>query len=782
MLLHYLKITSRSFVKNKLAALINICGLAIGLTAGVLIILLIKSEFEQDRFHKNIDQIYMLLTNSRQEGNIRTGSSTPAQLTVAMRNSIPEVNYAAHCSSNSQHLLTYGGKSIYEDGIYAEPDLLNIMHFPAVQGNPITTLGDAGSIVLSVSTAKKLFGNEDPMGKIIRHNNQHDLKVGAIMQDLPANSSVNFHVALPFRIWEQENAGTFRNWEAYVLATYVELKPGADLTAVNKKINALFPTPPTDINLGVFVYPFKDRYLYSSFKNGKPNGGRIEIVLLFAVIGICILLVACINFMNLSTARSAMRSREVGVRKTLGATKKQVIVQFLGEALMMTTLALLIAVVLAVLLLPSVNYFTGKSITISVSDWRLWLSITGMTLLTGLIAGSYPAFFMSAFQPVRVLKGVIVNKKSSGLLRKGLVTFQFIISIFLIITTIVIYRQQSYIQQRPIGYEQSNLIDIPARGEMTTKLGVMKNDLLQLPGIVAVSGGADDLVRFGGATDGINWPGKTADQNFFINVSDVAYDWVKTAGLQLIEGRDFNPAFGADSTGCILNAAAVRKMGLKEPIVGTKLGNNTIVGVVADFSFNDAFNAPPPLIVYLNHGPLNHLFVRLRNDADWQKRLAQIEQIVKKHNPDYPFEFHFTKDLYQRQFKGIRSTGQMVSLTGMLAIFISCMGLFGLSAFLAERRNKEIGIRKVFGANVAKIWLMLSQDFLKPVLIAFLIAAPLAGWAMYLLLSSFDYHISLSWWMFVLAGTLVLLVALFTISYQGIKAALTNPIDSLRTE
>lgn len=782
MLQHYLKITSRSFVKNRLAALINICGLAIGLTAGMLIILIIKSEFEQDRFHKNIDHIYMLLSNSRQEGTIKTGSSMPALLTGAIRNSIPEVNYAAHCSSNSQQLLTYGGKSIYEDGIYAEPDLLNIMHFPAVQGNPITALGDASSIVLTVSTAKKLFGNEDPMGKIIRHNNQHDLKVGAIMQDLPANSSVNFHVALPFRIWEQENAGTFRNWDAYVLASYVELKPGADLTAVNKKIKALFPTPPTDINTGVFVYPFKDRYLYSSFKNGKPNGGRIEIVLLFAVIGVCIILVACINFMNLSTARSAMRSREVGVRKTLGATKKQVIVQFLGEALMMTTLALLIAVILAVLFLPSVNYFTGKSITISLSDWQLWLLVTGMTLLTGLIAGSYPAFVMSAFQPVRVLKGVITNKKSSGLLRKGLVTFQFIISIFLIITTIVIYRQQSYIQQRPIGYEQSNLIDIPARGEMSTKLGVMKNDLLQLPGVMAVSAGADDLVRFGGATDGIDWPGKTADQNFYINVSDVAYDWVKTAGLQILEGRDFNPAFGVDSTGCILNAAAVRKMGLKEPVVGTKLGKNTIVGVVADFSFNDAFNAPGPLIVYLNHGPLSHLFVRLRNDANWQKRLAQIEQIVKKHNPDYPFEFHFTKDNYQRQFKGIRSTGQMVSLTGILAIFISCMGLFGLSAFLAERRNKEIGIRKVFGANVTKIWLMLSQDFLKPVLIAFLIAAPLAGWAMHLLLFSFDYHINLSWWMFALAGVLVLLVALFTISYQGIKAALTNPVDSLRAE
>ncbi|MCF6404573.1 ABC transporter permease [Chitinophaga filiformis] len=782
MLQHYLKITSRSFVKNKLAALINICGLAIGLTAGIIIILLIRDELKYDRFHKHLDNIYALMVNGRQEGRITTGGSTPSPLTTAIRNSVPEVKYVARYSGTSQQLLTYGNKGIYEHGIYMDPDMLNIMSFPAVQGNPVAALGDVSSIVLSAATARKLFGDEDPIGKIIRHNNQHDLKVSAVIQDVPENSTLKFGVALPFRIMEQENKEMLSKWDNYVLGTFVELKPGADLTAVNKKINALFPEPPKDVLTGVFVHPFKDMHLYSSFKNGKPNGGRIEVILLLTIIGIAVLLIACINFMNLSTARSATRSREVGVRKTLGATKKQVIVQFLGEALTMSVMALIIAVILTILLLPSVSYFTEKNITASLSDWQLWLAVTGMTLITGLIAGSYPAFFMSAFQPVRVLKGVIMNKKSSSLLRKGLVTFQFIISIFLIITTIVVYRQQIYIEQRPIGYEQTNLIEIPARGEMGTKFRVLKNDLVQVPGIVAVSAGTDDLVRYGGSTDGINWPGKTADQHYNFFVSNVEYDWVKTAGLKLIEGRDFEASFGTDSTGCILNQAAVRKMGLKAPVVGTKLGDKTVVGVVADFSFNDAFDVPEPLIVFLQPGAMNYFFVRLSNDADWQKRLAQIEQVVKKHNPDYPFEFHFTKDLYQQKFKGIRSTGQMVTLTGILAIFISCMGLFGLSAFLAERRNKEIGIRKVFGANVTKIWLMLSQDFLKPVLIAFLIAAPLAGWAMHLLLHSFDYHINLSWWIFALAGVMALLVALFTVSYQGIKAALTNPVDSLRAE
>jgi ABC-type antimicrobial peptide transport system permease subunit len=782
MLQHYLKITSRSFVKNKLAALINICGLAMGLTAGIVIILLIRDELKYDRFHKRLDNIYALMVNSRQEGRITTGGSTPALLATAIRNSIPEVKYVARYSGTSQQLLTYRDKGIYEHGIYTDPDLLNIMSFPAIQGNPIAALGDASSIVISATAAKKLFGDEDPIGKIIRHNNQHNLKVGAVIQDVPENSTLKFGIALPFHILEQENKEMFSKWDNYVLGSFVELKPGADLAATNKKINALFPEPPKDIHTGVFVYPFKDMHLYGSFKNGKPNGGRIEIILLLTIIGISVLLIACINFMNLSTARSATRSREVGVRKTLGATKKQVIFQFLGEALTMSILALIIAVVLTILILPSVSYFTEKNITVGLSDWQLWLTVTGMTLITGLIAGSYPAFFMSAFEPVRVLKGVITNKKSSSLLRKGLVTFQFIISIFLIITTIVVYRQQIYIQQRPIGYEQTNLIEIPARGEMGTKFRILKNDLLQLPGIVAVSAGTDDMVRYGGSTNGINWPGKTADQNYSFFISNVEYDWVKTGGLKLIEGRDFNASFGTDSTACILNQAAVRKMGLKAPVVGTRLGDKTVVGVVADFSFNDAFDIPEPLVVFLQPGAMNYFFVRLSNDADWQKRLAQIEQVVKKHNPDYPFEFHFTKDIYEQKFKGIRSTGQMVSVTGILAIFISCMGLFGLSAFLAERRNKEIGIRKVFGANVTKIWLMLSQDFLKPVLIAFVIAAPLAGWAMHLLLSSFDYHISLSWWIFALAGMLALLIALFTVSYQGIKAALTNPVDSLRAE
>jgi hypothetical protein len=782
MLQHYLKITKRSFAKNRLAALINVCGLAIGLTAGVLIILMIKDEIAYDRFHKNLDNIHMILVNARNGGRMSTGSATPGPLAVAMRSNVPEVAYAARFGGNGQQLLSYGAKSIYEDGAYMDPDLLHIMQFPALQGNPVAALAEPDGIVLSASTARKLFADEDPMGKIVRHNNQRNLKVRAVLADLPRNSSISFHVALPFRLFELENKNMLRDWDSYVISTYAALRPGADLAAVDAKLKALFPVPAKEKSAGPFAYPFRSWHLHNGFKNGKPSGGRIEIIILLSVIGAAVLLIACINFMNLSTARSATRAREVGVRKTLGATRKQVITQFLGEAVMMTTIALMIAIILAAVLLPTINTVTGKGLAMRLSDWQMWLAISGMALITGLIAGSYPAFFMSAFEPVRVLKGIVMNKKSGTLLRKGLVTFQFMISIFLIISTIVIFKQQQYIQQRPIGYDQSYLIDIPAHGEMGDRFRVLKNDLVRIPGVLSVSAGADNLVRFGGATDGIQWPGKTADQNFNIHISNVENDWVTTAGLKLVEGRDFNIAFSTDTTAAILNQAAVKKMGLKAPVVGTKLGDKTIVGVVADFSFNDAFDVPGPLVVFHRPEGMHHFFIRLTNDANWQRRLAQIEQTVKRHNPDYPYEFHFTKDIYQEQFMGIRSTGQMISLTGGIAIFISCMGLFGLSAFLAERRNKEIGIRKVFGAGVTRIWLMLSQDFLKPVFIAFAIAAPLSALAMRELLSSFDYRIDLSWWIFAAAGIVALLIALFTVSYQGIKAALTNPVESLRAE
>ena len=432
------------------------------------------------------------------------------------------------------------------------------------------------------------------------------------------------------------------------------------------------------------------------------------------------------------------------------------------------------------LALPGFMKLSGKQFIPDFSNIGLWLLLIGMGLVTALVAGSYPAFYLSRFQPVKVLKNWIPAGGAGGLLRKILVTFQFSISIFLIIATIVIYKQIDYVERRPIGYQADHLIDIPARGEMANNFNAVKNELMSIPGVKDVSAGGDNLIRFGGAFNGLEWPGKTPDQDFFINTTSVQYGWVKTAGLTLTEGRDFSPAYGADSMSCLINETAARKMNLKKPIVGTKLGNNTVIGVIHDFVMEDPSHAPPPIIVYLGKGSMNHILVRITNDENWRERLARIEKAVKKVNPNYPVEVQFTDEEYQRNFEQIRSIAEMSNIFGIMAIFISCLGLFGLSAYLAERRGKEISIRKILGAGMGSLWFSLSKDFLKPVIIAFIVSAPLAGWLMQKVLGLMDYHIQLSWWMFVVAGVIVMVIAVVTVSFNGVKATVVNPVKKLR--
>jgi ABC-type antimicrobial peptide transport system permease subunit len=442
---------------------------------------------------------------------------------------------------------------------------------------------------------------------------------------------------------------------------------------------------------------------------------------------------------------------------------------------------------LARLALPAFNQFYEKEITLDFSNWQLWTILLVLGGVTGLVAGSYPAFILSNFQPARVLKGNNMGRgwRKGGLLRKGLVTFQFVIAIFLIISTIVIFRQLDYVQKRPIGYDSENLVEIVARGTMVNHFQTLKNELLQLPGVLSVTASQNDMVSFNSNTSGIQWAGKTADQDFLVTVSDVDYDWAKTMGVKIVEGRDFSPEYGADTFSCILNQSAVRRMGLKEPVVGTKIINDeayTVVGVVEDFLFNDAFGVVEPLFLSLDHTDLNSFFVRFKNDGNWKGLLQQMEVVHKKVNPAYPFTFKFTKEEYQKNFDEIRKMGQMSNVFGGLAILISCLGLFGLSAFVAERRTKEIGIRKVLGASIAQVWVSLSQDFIKPVLLACLLAAPLATWAMNKLLLRFEYRIEVAWWMYVLAALLAICIAIFTVGFQGLSAATANPVKSLRTE
>lgn len=779
---NYFKTAWRSLVKNRVSSAINIGGLSVGLATGILILLVIVDELSYDRFNSNLANIYLLMKNDNTGGNIVTGRVTPGPLASTIRNEIPEIKYTIRVSQEGKEMIRYGDKSIYESGIYAEPDYFNMMSFPALQGNPVASLREPGSIVITQSTAQKLFGNENPMGKMLVHNNIHSLKVAAVIKDIPQNSSTIFNIVLPFQLYEHDNPSWINKWDNNRIFTWVQVKPNTNPLVLNHKLKTIFLKKQDSDKSELFAYPLAELRLYDKFKNGKPSGGIIDIITMLGIFALFVLLIACINFMNLATARSERRAREVGVRKVVGASRKLIIIQFLSEALLVSMLALVLGSFMAKLALPGFMRLTGKNFIPDFSNWKIWTLLLSLGLVTGLVAGSYPALYLSRFEPVKVLKRLITKEKGGGLLRKGLVTFQFMISIFLIIATIVIFKQIDYIQSRPIGYNSDNLISIPARGDIGKKFDVVKNELSHIRGVQQVSAGSDNMIDFGGAFNGLEWPGKTASQDFYITSTYVQYNWTKTAGLQMAEGRDFSPEFGADTLACLINEAAARKMNLKEPVVGTKLGNNTVVGVVKDFIFNDPSKTTSPLIVFLGKGSLDNFLVRIANDGKWKNTLSEIEKVVKKTNPNFPFEFHFTKEEYQRNFEQISSIGRMANIFGSMAIFISCLGLFGLSAFLAERRGKEISIRKVLGAGVSGLWFSLSKDFLKPVFIAFMLSSPLAALIMQKVLNKMEYHIQLSWWMFVLAGLLAILIALITVSFNGIRAAMVNPVRNLSAE
>ncbi len=786
MLSSYLKFAFRNLRSNRLFSVLNIAGLAVGLTSGILVILWLADEFSYNKFLPNLENIHMVVQNQTQGGETFTFTSTPGPLAVALRAEIPEIKKAARCSWTGEQLLTFGEKGVYETGFYAEPDFFNIFHYPILKGDPAAAMKDVGSVVITERTAKKFFGTDDPIGKVLQHNNQRSLTVAAVIADIPTNSTLRFDVVLPFRIFEQENTDWIDTWGNNAIPTYAELQPGVNLPALNAKLENFVQGKEPEAATHIFAYPLSEWRLHGKFVNGKPSGGRIDFLKALGLIGIFILLIACINFMNLSTARSEKRAREVGVRKSMGAQRSGLIAQFLGESLLTSSLALILALLLTLLVLPSFNRVLEKSVAFSTANGWIWAGIISLGLLTGIIAGSYPAFFLSKFQPVKVLKGGVISEgKGNGLFRRGLVTFQFVISIFLIITTITLYLQIQHAQNRPIGYDQTNLIEIPARGDIPKTFGPLKNDLLQIPGVKSVTAASTDMIHLGSNTSGILWPGRTDDQDFLITILSVEHDWTKTVGVKMVEGRDFNAEFGSDTMTCILNQTAVRRMGLKEPVIGTVIQydtNRTVIGVVEDFVFNDPFSKPAPLVVTLSHWDMSSFFIRLENNQQWSQNLAQVASAFKEHNPAYPFEPRFTKDTYQEQFVGAQSAGQMARIFGGMAIFISCLGLFGLSAFTAERRQKEIGVRKVLGASVQNVLLHLSKDFLKPVLLAFVLASPLAYVALQKILTSFDYRIDLAWWMFASAALLVTLVAALTVSYQSIRAALANPVTSLRSE
>lgn len=783
---NYLKVAFRNIWKSKGFSFINITGLAVGMASAMLILLWIGNEVTYDQFHEKKDRIYEAWNKAAFSGEMHCWSTTPKVLASAMQHDFPEVEHAVRVNWPSTYLFSIGDRRLSVTGNIVDSIFLQVFSFPLLKGDPKTALNDMHSIVLTEKLAKKLFGKEDAMGKIIKIDNKENFTVTGIAKDLPIASRFDFEYLLPWSYLRREG-GDDNNWGNNSTRTYVLLKPNTGLASIAPKMKVLKGRyQPEETKWEMFLYPLERWRLYSSFKGGVESGGRIEFVRLFGIIALFILLIACINFMNLSTARSEKRAKEVGIRKVVGAPKSSLIGQFIGESVLLALIAGIIALVIVQISLPGFNRLTDKKLSIAYGDIYFWLKGLGFVLLTGILAGSYPAFFLSSFQPVKVLKGTF--KKANALItpRKVLVILQFTFAIVLIIATIIVKQQISHAQDRENGYDKNNLAYFFLAGNIGEKFPLIKNELLSSGAASSVTKTSAPLTQGWSDSWGFEWEGKDPKDKTDFDRYCADEGLGATAGLQFVKGRDFNlKEYPTDSLGVILNESAAKAMHFKDPIGQIVKDDGKswhVVGVIRDFILQSPFYPTNPMVIEGAKGWFNVMHVKLNNNNSTAENLKRAEVIFKKYNPEYPFDYKFVDEEYARKFTDEKRFGTLAALFAGLTIFISCLGLFGLATYMAENRVKEIGVRKVLGASVTGIAALLSGDFLKLVIISFLIATPLAWWAMYKWLQGYPYRVQIQWWVFAMAGILSILIAVLTVSYQAIRAAVANPVKSLRSE
>jgi ABC-type antimicrobial peptide transport system permease subunit len=783
---NFFKVAFRNLLKRKGFTIINISGLAIGMASAMLILLWVQNEVSRDRFHEKGDRIYRAYNRSIFDNKLQCWNTTPKILAPTIKKDYPEVEEVTRVHWGSNLLFSLGDKRLNVHGTMVDSGFLHMFSLPLLKGNPDKALSNTYSIIVTEKLAKKLFGDDDPMNKVVKIDNRDNFTVTGVMKDLPNNTMFDFEYLLPWsymksREWDDDN------WDNNSTMTFVMLKKNASLTSFNDKIkNITYDHLKGREKIEVFMYPLEDQYLYGRFENGKQAGGRITAIHVFTTIAILILLIACINFMNLSTARSEKRAKEVGIRKVVGAMRSSLITQFLGESIIISLIAGTIAIVIVQVTLPSYNLLVKKNLRLEFDNPYFWLAGIGFVLFTGLIAGSYPAFFLSSFRPVAVLKGTF--RKVSALItpRKVLVIAQFTFAIALIICTIIIQHQINYAQQRQTGYNKDNLAYVFLCGDMEKNLTLIKNELISQNIATGVSKTSAPLTESWSDSWGFEWPEKDPNDktDFFRFCSDG--NLVNTAGMKIIDGRDIDLInYPTDSTAIVLNESAVKAMNLKTPI-GTPIKDNGtnwhVIGVVKDFILQSPYEPMRPMVIEGPKGWFNVVHIKFNETNGMQKNIAEMEKIFKRYNPEYPFEYKFINEEYAQKFAFEEMTATLARLFSALTIFISCLGLFGLATYMAENRIKEIGVRKVLGASVANITTLLSRDFLRLVIIAIIIATPIAWWAMHNWLQHYTYRVPISWFTFIVAGGLAIIIALATVSYQAIKAAVTNPVKSLRTE
>jgi putative ABC transport system permease protein len=791
---NYFKTAWRNLKNNKIFSALNLVGLASGMAVALLIGLWVFNEYSYDRFLPNYDRLYQVELNfTDQHEGMHTQQAVSIPLADVLRRDYPQVKWVSESDWMGSHDLMVGNKKLYIGGAAIGPDFLKMFQYPMIKGNVNTVLQDPYSIVLTESAAKTLFGDQDPMGKLVKIDNRNDLKVTGILKDLPKNSSLQFNYLLAFSYSERTEdwMRTARtNWYNNSFQIFVELKPGVTSAELAPKIKNIVFDNGTKMQPGkpeVILHALKDWRLFSEFKNGKPVGGFIDYVRLFSIIGILVLLIACINFMNLSTARSEKRAREVGVRKAVGSLRRDLILQFLLESVLISFIALLISIALVLLVLPSFNALTASEISIPFYNPVFWIIMLGYALFTGLLGGSRPAFYLSSFNPVKVLKGTIQMGRAGALPRKILVVMQFSCSIALIISTFIIYQQIQYAKSRPIGYSADRLITTDMSDDLGKNYDALKQDLLTSGKVEVVAKASSPLTGIYMHTGIEDWPGKNAGtQALNVGGISVSDNYFKTVGMQLLSGRDFSSAWSADTSSIIINEAAVSMMGLKNPInqlitYDNIRGPARIIGVIKNALMESPFTPVEPAV--FNHGRGgNYIIYRLSANAKTPDAIQTITKIFDKYNPAYPFSYRFVDEEYNQKFNLELLVGKLAAIFATLAIFISCLGLFGLATYTAELRTKEIGIRKVLGASVSQVWFLLSKDFLGLVLISCLIASPIAFYFLQNWLQKYDYRIHIGPWVFVFAAFVAVVITVITISFQAIKAAIVNPVRSLRSE
>ncbi len=786
MFTNYFKTTFRNLWKNKGYSFLNIFGLAIGIACAALIFLWVENELNYNDYYSNRENLYKIKDHQSYNGTTFTFDATPGPLAAAIKNEIPGIKNTARYTFGDQLLFSVGDKNINESGNYVDSSFLEMFQLQFIQGNPGTAFTQLNSVVISEKMANKFFNTTDVLGKEIKINNKEDYIITGVIKDLPENVTLKFEWLAPFKNYENQNQWLMQ-WGNNGVATFVETEPNANIATINKKLYNYLDTKGKDLNAKFEIYPMSRWRLYDSWSNnGKEVEGRIKYVKLFSLIAWIILIIACINFMNLSTARSEQRAKEVGVRKVLGAGKNKLIFQFIGEPLMMAFLSAIFSVVLIFLALPSFNNLVEKHLSMGLGNPFHIGALILIALICGIVAGSYPAFYLSSFNPVKVLKGLkIKTGGSAGFIRKGLVVTQFAISIILIISTLIIFQQIQHVKSRALGYNKNDLIYSSVQGNLQSNFNVIKNDLKATGAVEDAALSTSTILNLSSNSGDWKWAGKDPSKQILITGEDASPDYISTMGLKLKEGRNFYPDIKSDSANVIINETLAKIINQKE-VIGSVLTHGsskfTIVGVVNDFVYNDMYSEGAPLILFSDTSNVNILSIRIKPSVPTKDALSKIENVIKKDNPGYPFEYKFVDDSFAKQFSTETLIGKLAMVFAILAIFISCLGLFGLAAYTAERRTKEIGIRKVLGATTKGLAGLLSRDFVKLVAISCIIAFPLAWWMMYNWLETYAYRIKIGWPIFLAAGLLSLAIALLTVSFQAIKAAMANPVKSLRSE